>query len=131
MYFNTLLSDVKELSIFKGIEICAIGFDDNNNSPNQTGNFLATDYNNNIYECSINIEKTPKEGYVVRDNIEKISKIIFRDWDTEDDDEFYEPKDIKNERIYGIKIFRTTKNKKDIKPSEDMYYIIAVTKSRI
>ena len=131
MYFNTLLSDVKELSIFKGIEICAIGFDDNNNSPNQTGNFLATDYNNNIYECSINIEKIPKEGYVIKDNIERISKIIFRDWDTEDEDEICEAKDIKDERIYGIKIFRTTKNKKDIKPSEDMYYIIAVTKSRI
>ena len=130
-YFNCLLSEVRELNIFKGLEVCAIGFDDSNNNPNQTGNFLATDYNNNIYECSINIEKTPKEGYVIRDNIEKISKIIFRDWDTEDEDEVCEPKDIKDERIYGIKIFRTTKNKKDIKPSDNMYYIIAVTKSRV
>ena len=56
-YFNSSFTNIKELNIFKSIEITAIGFDDNNNNPLQTGNFLAADYNNNIYECSITIEK--------------------------------------------------------------------------
>ena len=31
----------------------AVGFDDTNKDPNNTGKFLAADYNNNIYECTI------------------------------------------------------------------------------
>ena len=130
-YFNSMTSDIKELNIFKGLEICAIGFDDIYNNPKKTGIFLATDYNNNIYECYINVENGPKGEHIIKENKEKVTNICFRDWDTEDEDEIFEPKNLKNERIYGIKIFRTTKNKKDLKPSDDMYYIIAVTRTRI
>ena len=44
-YFNPLISEVKELNIFKGIEICAVGFDNNNKNNKTTDRFLATDYN--------------------------------------------------------------------------------------
>ena len=130
-YYNSMTSNVKELNIFKGLEICAIGFDDINNKADKTGIFLASDYNNNIYECSISVDNGPKGEHIIKENKEKVSTISFRDWDTEDEDEIYEPKVLKNERIYGMKIFRTTKNKKDLKPGDDMYYIIAVTRSRI
>ena len=130
-YFNGITSDIKELNIFKGLEICAVGFDDIYNNPKKTGNFLATDYNNNIYECYINIENGPKGEHIIKENKEKVAIISLRDWDTEDEDEIYEPKLFKNEIIYGIKIFRTIKNKKDLKSSDDAYYIIAVTRTRI
>ena len=110
-YFNSSYTNIKELNNFKGKEITAIGFDDTNNNPFQTGYFLAADYDNNIYECNIIIEKKGKSDYIIKDNIEIISSISFRDWDTEDEDEIYEPKNISNERIYGIKFYKSAKNK--------------------
>ena len=130
-YFNSSYTNVKELNNFKGKEITAIGFDDNNNSPSHTGLFLAADYNNNIYECNIIIEKKGNNDFIIKDNIEKITTINFRDWDTEDEDEIYEPRNVKNERVYGIKFYKSAKNKKEIKPNEDIFYIMAVTKTRI
>ena len=65
-YFSPLLSEVIELNIFKGIEICAIGFDDNNKNYITTDSFLATDYNNNIYDCSISLFEN-MNGYSIKD----------------------------------------------------------------
>ncbi len=130
-YFNSSFTNIKELNIFKSIEITAIGFDDNNNNPLQTGNFLAADYNNNIYECSITIEKKGTNDYNINDNIEIVTTISFKDWDYDDDEEYSEPKSNKNEKIYGIKFLKSAKNKKEIKPNEDIIYIMAVTKTRI
>jgi hypothetical protein len=132
-YFNSSARDVKELNIFKGIEICAIGFDDTNNNSDTTGNFLATDYDNNIYECNISIKIKNDGDYDIDDKIEKIGTIIDSFWDVEDEDEigFSDFTRLTKERIYGIKIIKNTKKKADIQKGEDIYYIIAVTKTRI
>ena len=56
-YFNSFGSFVKELDSLRGIEVCAVGFDDRNTNKDTTGSFLLTDFNNNIYECNIKIGK--------------------------------------------------------------------------
>ena len=56
-YFNSSGSFVKELKSLYGIEVCAVGFDDSNKDIKSTGNFLVTDYLNNIYECNITTDK--------------------------------------------------------------------------
>ena len=50
-YFNSDGGIVKELNLLKEkqIEVCAVGFDENNDNILTTGNILITDYNNNIY----------------------------------------------------------------------------------
>jgi hypothetical protein len=135
-YFNPLMSEAKELNIFKGIEICAVSFDDNNESNLQTDRFLATDYNNRIYECSISLKES-KNGYSIIDKRQIVSTLNFKDWDNEDDEEALD----KNDRIYGIKFFRAEKpqkvdknldkdkNSNEIK--EYFYYIIATTKTKL
>ena len=131
-YFNINGNDIKELNNFRGKEICAVGFDNYGDDPNNTGIFLATDYYNNIYECSIQVEKKSAHGdYIIKDTIEKISKLNFKDWDTEEDDEEQFDKRIKDERIYGIKFIRTSKKENNIQFSDKCYYIIAVTKTRL
>ena len=124
-YFNCLGNDIKELNIFKGIEIMAVGFDDSNVDPNNTGRFLAADYNNNIYECNISFIKKGSD-YIIKDSKNEVSKLNLIDWDTEEDDEFVETK---KEKIFGIKMVKTTK--KEVKPGENYYYIIIVTRTRI
>ena len=144
-YFNMLFNQAKELDSFKNIEICAVGFNDKNQNDKSTGLFLAADYNNNIYECEINIEKIlnekkndkkssekkPTEEYKINDSIKKLTTLVFKDWDTEEDEEFFDPKPVNYERIYGIKFVKTTKLKEDIGPNDNIYYIMFVTKTKI
>ena len=133
-YFNVAGKDVKELNNFKDKEICAIGFDDSNNDPNKTGNFLATDYNNNIYECNISIILKNDGDIDIDDKIENIGKIIDINWEMDDEDETCELKPLRNDRVYGIKIIKNAnprKQQQDNTKKEDMYYIMAVTKRRM
>ena len=131
-YFNINGNDIKELSNFKGKEICAVGFDNFEDDPNNTGIFLATDYYNNIYECTIQVEKKSGRGdYIIKDTIEKISKLNFSNWDTEEDDEDAYDKRNRDDRIYGIKFIRTTKKEKDLQFSDKCYFIIAATKTKL
>ena len=129
-YFNILLKAVKELECFKNIEICAVGFNDRNESQKSTGIFLAADYNNNIYECQIQLEKKGKEDYKIIDDIKKITTLLFCDWDTDEDDDIFEPKSKKDERIYGIKFFKTTKPKEERSINDNIYFIICATRTR-
>jgi hypothetical protein len=58
-----------------------------------------------------------------------LNKIILKDWDSEDDDD-YEFKPSKNEEIIsGIKFMKTSKQK--LTDDDDYYYIIAVTRTKI
>jgi len=139
-YFNPLLQEAKELDIFKGVEICAVSFDDNNESNVTTDKFLATDYNNRIYECSISLIQN-KNGLIIKDQKQNVSTLNFKDWDNEDDEDIND----KNDRIYGIKFFRAEKAKKEDKNQdkdknsneiketikEYYYYIIATTKTKL
>lgn len=128
-YFNSLGSVVKELNSFKKIEVCAVGFDDRNKSPEKTESFLVTDYYNNIYESRINIDKIDSNGdYQIKDTLEKITTLNFTNWDNEDDDDV-ELKRKDNDRIYGIKFFKATKKNLDVE-HDDCHYIIAVTKNK-
>ena len=128
-YFNLLINEAKELESFKNIEICAIGFDDKNQNDKSTGLFLAADYNNNIYECQINLEKKSNDDYKIIATKKKLTQLVFKDWDTLEEEEYSEPRKINYERIYGIKFVKTTKLK--IKPNDNIYYIIFVTKTKI
>ena len=116
-YFSPLLSEVIELNIFKGIEICAIGFDDNNKNYITTDSFLATDYNNNIYDCSISLFEN-MNGYSIKDQKQIVSTLYFEDWDYEDDDDDIND-EIKNDRIYGIRFFKAEKKKEEEKKTEE------------
>ena len=91
-YFNILCNAGKELECFNNIEICAVGFDEANENPLSTGKFLAADYNNNIYECLIEIDKNAKPENKVIGKKKKLTNLSFDDWDTEEDEEFSEPK---------------------------------------
>ena len=127
-YFNILLNQVKELESFKNIEICAVGFNDKNLDANSTGLFLAADYNNNIYECEINIEKKvdekkKSEETILSDNKKLLTTLVFKDWDTEEDEEYSEPKTVNYEHIYGIRFVKTTKLSNEIGPNDNVYYI--------
>ena len=127
-YFNSSGTIVKELKSFKGKEICAVGFDDRNNDTQATGNFLATDYLNNIYECNIMVEKFEVGGdYSVKDSVELLTTLSFKDSDEDEDDNV--PKSKNYDRIYGIKFFRATRN--NIESNENACYIMAVTRNRL
>ena len=144
-YFNHLISEAKELNIFKGVEICAVGFDDENENKMTTGRFLAADYNNIIYDCCISLINS-KNGYSIRDEKQIVSTLSLKDWDSEDDEDQFDK--CKNEKIYGIKFFRAEKMvKKDKMEERDKekdksgneikepkyyyYYIIATTRTRL
>jgi len=129
-YFNSAGSVVKELKNFKGLEVCAVGFDDRNTDSKNTGNFLVADFENNIYECSIAVEKIEVNGEIqVKDSIEKLTNIIFKDSDADDDEEQNNPRKSNYDRIYGIRFFRATK--KDLGSNENASYIIVITKNRL
>ena len=128
-YFNINCSEIKELNIFKGIEICAVSFDDCNKDDESTGNFLATDYDNNIYECSISIKIEKNGDYTINDIKKNVSIIIIKDWDSEEDEDINERKPLKNDRIYGIKFVKTLKQK--LNPNDNVFYIIAATRTRL
>ena len=121
-YFNINGSTMKELNMFKGIEICAVSFDDNNNDDKTTGLFLATDYENNIYECTISIKIEKNGDYTIKDSKTIVSKLISKDWDSEEEEDITEKKPLKNDRIYGIKFFKTRKEKEKLSPNENIYY---------
>ena len=130
-YFNILMNQAMEIESFKNTEICAVGFNDKNPSEKSTGLFLAADYNNNIYECIINLDKKSNDEYRITDKKKLLTKLVFKDWDTEEDEEYSEPKARDYERIYGIKFVKTTKAQKDISLNDDIYYIMIVTKTKI
>ena len=134
-YYNYAKNILRELNKLKLIEIYAIGFDDylkqdEKDDYNYTGKFLVTDYNNKIYECSIKLQNSQNSKEVeIIESVLPLNKIILKDWDSEDDDE-YEFKHNKNEEIiYGIKFMKTSKQK--ITDDDDYYYIIAVTRTKI
>ena len=127
-YFNILCKAVKEIECFQNLEICAVGFDDSNTNIKSTGLFLASDYDNNIYECEIQLDE--KSNGKIIESIQKLTTLQLVDWNSEDDEEYWEPKRIKYERIYGIKFFKTTKPKKDLSSNDDIYYIICATRTR-
>ena len=83
---------------------------------------MAADYDNNIYECKIQGEKKNNNEYNVLDAKQKLTTLVFKDWDTEEDEEYSEPKKVKYERIYGIKFFKTTKPKKDRTMNDNIYF---------
>ena len=89
-YLNANCPTVKELNHFKGIEITAVGFADNNTNDKATGIFLATDYSNRIYECSISIDGGNNGEYSIQDSIIRVSKLSYKDWDTEEDEDLIE-----------------------------------------
>ena len=130
-YFNILCKKVKLLKSLKDIEICAIGFDDNNEHQESTGRFLAADYNNNIYECEILLKKKTNNEYKVKYSLKKLITLVFDDWDTEEDEEYSEPKPKKYERIYGIKFFKTRKPENNLTLNDTIYYIILATKTKL
>ena len=132
-YYNCVKCILRELNKLKLIEISAVGFDDylkENEKENYTGKFLVVDHNNKIYECSLKIQsgQNPKEIEII-ESVLPLNKILLKDWDSEDDDD-YEFKPNKNEEIiYGIKFMKTSKQKLTI--DDDYYYIIAVTRTKI
>ena len=112
-YYNCAKNILRELNKLKLIEIYAIGFDDylkdkEKDNYNYTGKFLVSDHNNKIYECSIKLQngQNTKDVEII-ENVLPLNKIILKDWDSEDDDE-YEFKPNKNEEIiYGIKFMKS------------------------
>ena len=131
-YFNSDSGIVKELNVLKEkqIELCSVGFDENNNDVYNTGKILITDYKNNVYEYSISIDKMDKDDFTFQEKILLLDSIIFPDWDNEEDDDLPDEND-SNNRIYGIKFYHT--NLKTNNNSENNFncYIIVVTKNRI
>ena len=133
-YLNVNCPTVKELNHFKGIEITAVGFDDNNEDDKKTGNFLATDYSNRIYECSISLNGGNNGEYIIQDNIARVSKLSYKDWDTEEDEDLNEETisvRVKNEKLYGIRFVKTSKNEKEIGLNDNVYYVLATTRTRL
>ena len=134
-YYNCAKNILRELNKLKLIEIYAIGFDDylkdkEKDNYNYTGKFLVSDHNNKIYECSIKLQngQNTKDVEII-ENVLPLNKIILKDWDSEDDDE-YEFKPNKNEEIiYGIKFMKSSKQ--NLTDTDDYYYIIAVTRTKI
>ena len=134
-YFNSDGGVVKELNVLreKKIEVCAVGFDENNNNVLKTGNFLIVDSKNNIYEYSITIDKIDRDDYSFQEKILFLDCIMFPDWDNEEDDDFsYEYN--QNNRIYGIKFYHPNlkhNNNSENKTIVNNCYIIIVTKNKI
>ncbi|MCQ2816892.1 MAG: hypothetical protein MJ252_06480 [archaeon] len=61
-YFNGTTSTPRELNSFKGIEVYAIAFDQNNTNLKSTGEILISDSENRIYSYSVELEQgKPKE----------------------------------------------------------------------
>ena len=127
-YFNSSGSYVKELKSLRGIEVCAVGFDDRNTDPKSTGNFLVTDFFNKIYECNIliRLEVGGSGDYQIEDSAEELVTLNFAD--NEEDEDINAPKKKNYDRIYGIRFFRATKA--NLASNENACYIIAVTKNR-
>ena len=129
-YFNSSGNFVKELTSLRGVEVCAVGFDDRNIDSKSTGNFLVTDFYNKIYECNILIESLGVNGdYHIKDSAEELVTLIFRDPELEEDEDTNDPKKKNYDRIYDIKFFRATKANLD--QNENASYIIAVTRNRL
>ena len=129
-YFNSSGSFVKELRSLRGIEVCAVGFDDRNTDTKSTGNFLVSDFNNKIYECNILIRSLDYSGdYQIEDSAEELVTLSFKDADNEEDEDINDPRKKNYDRIYGIRFFRATKA--NISSNENACYIIVVTKNRL
>ena len=131
-YFNSDGGIVKELNLLKEkqIEVCAVGFDENNDNILTTGNILITDYNNNIYEYSITIDKMNRDDLSFHEKIILLDSVIFPDWDNEEDDDnsyIYNS----NNRIYGIKFYHRNIKQKNNSDNKSNCYIIIVTKNKI
>ena len=134
-YFNSDGGVVKELSVLrdKKIEVCAVGFNENNNNVLKTGNFLIVDVKNNIYEYSITIDKMDRDDFSFHEKILFLDSVIFPDWDNEEDDDFssdYNP----NNRIYGIKFYHPNLRQNNNQENKYIFnncYIVLVTKNKI
>ena len=155
-YFNNQALSAKELKKFRDIEICAVAFDDRNNDPKNTGNFLASDYYNNIYECNLSVENIDSEGVIhLKQNIEKLTTLSFKEYDEDEEEENKDNKDNRdnkdnkenkdkkdkkekdedltkkfNDRIYDIKFIKSIKNNIEKNDEKILCYIICVTKNR-
>ena len=126
-YFNSDSGVVKELTCLKEnqIEVCSVGFDENNNNILKTGNILITDYRNNIYEYSITIDKMDRDDFTFKEKIILLDSLIFPDWDNEEDDDSlndYNP----NNRIYGIKFYYNKYENKN-----NSCYVTIATRNKI
>ena len=131
-YFNSDCGIVKELNVLKEkqIELCSVGFDEDNNNVFKTGNILITDYKNNIYEYSITIDKMDRDDMSFHEKITLLDSIIFQDWDNEEDDDFPDENN-PNNRIYGIKFYHTNLKPNNNIENKNNCYIIIVTKNRL
>ena len=134
-YFNSDSGIVKELPTLKEkqIEVCSVGFNENNNNVLKTGNFLISDIKNNIYEYSITIDKMDRDDLTFHEKISLLDSIIFPDWDNEEDDDFSFDYN-SNNRIYGIKFYHTNlkqNNNTENKNIINSCYIVLVTKNKI
>ena len=128
-YFNSSGTFVKELRCLKGIEVCAVAFDDRNTDSKSTGNFLVTDFYNKIYECNILIRSFESSGdYQIEDSAEELVTLCFKDADNEEDEDINDPRKKNYDRIYGIRFFRATKV--NLSPNDNACFIIIVTKNR-
>ena len=130
-YFNSELKLYVELENFRGKEICAVALDDRNTDTKNTQNFLAVDYDNRIYECSIEIvQDEMSRTQKVQDQIELLTQIPIYDPFSEEDDESDRKKSKPiDDRIYGLRFFHATNQ--TIDQNSDSCYIIAVTRNRL
>ena len=127
-YFNSSTKDLVELDIFKGKEICAVALDDRNTDIKTTNYFLAVDYNNNIYQCRIDIVKN--ELTFKDEVIGQIKNLMTLEIEDSEGKENIDNKKSKSlDRIYGIKFTYTTNQTIDNK--KNSCYIIAVTRNRL
>ena len=123
-YFNSKLKEAFEIDGLRGKEICAVALDDRNTDDKKTNYFLAVDYDNKIYQCSIEIT----DGRI-QDKIEELTTLVLTDPSLEEEEEAEKKKSKVNDRIYGIKFFHATNQ--TLEQSADSCYIIAVTKDRL
>ena len=130
-YFNSGLKESYEIDNFRGKEICAIALDDRNTDTKSTKKFLAVDYDNTIYECSLDIvidEKTKTKK--IQEQVEELTRLHLTESGLEeDDDQDKKRAKIINDRIYGIKFIYATNT--TIDQGSDSCYIMAVTKNRL
>ena len=120
-YFNNSASSAKELKKLRDIDVCAIAFNDRNDDIKNTGDILVCDYDNNIYQYNIILERVDSDGAIhLKEQIEKVTTISFKA--TEKDEEKIFSKRKAFDRIYDIKFYKSI--------VENSYYIICVTKNR-
>ena len=114
-----------ELENFRGKEICAVALDDRNTDTKNTQNFLAVDYDNRIYECSIEIvQDEMSRTQKVQDQIELLTQIPIYDPFSEEDDESDRKKSKPiDDRIYGLRFYHATNQ--TIDQNSDCCYMIA------